>query len=281
MNFKNKTQGSALVTLLGAIVIVIAALYLLVKLAGSGFYSDVAESTPTATETRIMPSGRLVQGDGTEPGQRTGKQVFDKVCIQCHAADSSIAFAPKVTHNDQWASRISKGFETLVKHAIDGFTGPQGGVMPAKGGAVDLTDDEVARAVAYMANESGANFTEPKVGAAGDTVAASAAASAPEPASTVTADAGTQVASGRGQEVFEQSCKACHGATSPIPGAPKVTKNDEWKERIAQGENVLIKHAIEGFTGKGGMMPAKGGNASLSDEDVKAAVQYMVKQSGG
>ncbi|XXQ69408.1 c-type cytochrome [Neisseriaceae bacterium B1] len=285
MNSKNKTQGSALVTLLGAIVIVIAALFFLVKLAGSGFYSDVAESTPSATETRIMPSGRLVMGDGTEPGQRTGEQVFNKVCIQCHAADSTIAYSPKITHNDQWASRIAQGFETLVKHAVEGFNGAAGGIMPAKGGAVDLTDDEVARAVAYMANKSGANFTEPKVGAAAtaaasDTTAASGAATA-SASTPIAADAGAQVASGRGQEVFEQSCKACHGSTSPIPGAPKITKNDEWKDRIAQGEATLFKHAIEGFTGKAGMMPAKGGNATISDEDIKATVQYMVKQSGG
>lgn len=278
MNCKNKVQGSALVTLLGAIIIVIAALYLLVKLAGSGFYSDVADSSPSATETRIMPSGRLVLGDGTEPGQRTGEQVFNKVCIQCHAADSTVAYSPKITHNDQWTARIGKGFETLVKNAVEGFTGPEGGNMPAKGGALDLTDDEVARAVAYMVNQSGGNVAEPKVGDA----PAATAASEPTTAETSAAPAAnTQVASGRGQEIFEQSCKACHGATSPIPGAPKITKVDDWKDRIAQGEDVLVKRAIEGFVGKGGMMPAKGGNPSISDEDIKATVQYMVKQSGG
>lgn len=284
MNFKNKSHGSALVTLLGAIVIVIAALYFLVRLASSGFYSDVSESTPSATETRIMPSGRLVMGDGTEPGQRTGEQVFNKICIQCHAADSNIAYAPKITHNDQWTSRIAKGFDTLVKHAVEGFNGPEGGIMPAKGGAMDLTNDEVARAVAYMVNQSGGNATEPAVGGTVPTAenADNANTAASEPVAQAETAVVDQAASGRGQEVFEQSCKACHGANSPIPGAPKITKNDEWKDRIAQGEATLFKHAIEGYTGKGGMMmPAKGGNASLSDDDVKAAVQYMVKQSGG
>lgn len=269
MNFKNKAQGSALVTLLGGIVIVIVALYCLVKLAGSGYYSDVAGSTPNAIETRIMPSGRLVLGDGTEPGQRTGEQVFNKVCIQCHAADSSIAFSPKITRNADWAPRIAQGFDLLVKHAVEGFTGAAGGVMPAKGGAMDLTNDEVARAVAFMTNQSGGNFTAPAVASGAATASDAAAAS------------GVQAAGGRGQAVFEQSCKACHGADSAIPGSPKVTKNNDWAPRIAQGEALLFKHAIEGFTGKAGMMPAKGGNASLSDEDVKAAVRYMVKQSGG
>lgn len=261
-------RGSALTTLVGGIIILVVALYLLVKLASSGYYGDVADTTSTATQTRIMPSGMLVLGDGTEPGQRTGKQVFDKVCLQCHAADSNIQFAPKITHNDQWASRIAKGFDTLVNHAIHGFTGPDGGVMPAKGGAVDFTDDEIARAVAYMINQSGGHVEEPS------------------PQSNNTQDetelaAIEQTVPDRGQEVFEQSCKACHGVDSPIPGSPKLTNVEDWAPRIKQGEATLMKHAIEGFTGDKGFMPAKGGNANLSDDDVKAAVHYMIKHSGG
>lgn len=168
---KQKTQGSALTTLLGAIVVVAAFLFFLVKLATSGYYSDVAESTPEATQTRIMATGNITMGDGTPVGMRTGKQVFDKVCAQCHGADANVAFAPKVTHNDQWAPRIAKGFNALVHSAVNGFVGA--GNMPARGGKADLTDDEVARAVAYMANESGANFKAPEVA---DTAAASEAA---------------------------------------------------------------------------------------------------------
>lgn len=274
--FRTKAQGSALVTMLGGIAIAVASLYLLVKLATSGYWGDVADTTPTATETRIMPSGRLVVGDGTEPGQRTGKQVFDKICLQCHAADSNIAYSPKITHNDQWAPRIAQGFDVLVRHAIDGFTGPQGGQMPAKGGAMDLTDEEIARAVAYMANQSGANFTEPPVGGA---AAASGAAATDNAAAS---GAAPVAAAGKGKEVFDASCFACHGATSAIPFAPKVTKNDEWAPRIKQGKETLYKHAIEGYTNpQGGFMPAKGGFTNLSDDDIKAAVDYMVSQSGG
>lgn len=276
--FRNKAQGSAMFTLLAGIAITVAALYLLVKLASSGYWSDVADTTDSATQTRIMPSGRLVMGDGTEPGQRTGEQVFNKICLQCHAADSSIAYAPKITHNDQWAPRIAKGFETLVKNAINGYTGPEGGNMPAKGGAMDLTDEEVARAVAYMANQSGGQFTEPAVGGS----APAAASEASAPAASGAAPADTAAAGGKGKEVFDGSCFACHGATSAIPFAPKITKNDEWAPRIKQGKETLYKHAIEGYTNpKGGFMPAKGGFANLSDDDVKAAVDYMISQSGG
>ena len=268
---RNKTQGSALFTLISGVVIAVATLALLVKLATSGYYSDVAQTTESATETRIMPSGRLVLGDGVEAGQRTGQQVFDKICSQCHAADSTVAFSPKVTHNDQWTARIAQGFETLVQHAVQGFKGPAGGEMPAKGRATDLTDEEVARAVAYMANQSGANFPE----SIGSNSVASAASGTETPSvgSVPVADN-----SAKGKEVFEKTCFACHGANSPVPAVPHVANKEEWAPRIKQGEAVLFKHAIDGYAGKG-MMPAKGGNTALSDDDVKAAVRYMVKES--
>ncbi len=281
---KNKAKNYPLTVLVGGAVIAVSSIYFLIKLATSSYYADVSDTSTTATETRIMPSGRLVLGDGTEPGQRTGQQVFDKVCIQCHGADKTIAFSPKITHNDQWSPRISKGLDTLVKHAIEGFQGE--GMMPAKGGAADLTDDEVKRAVIYMANQSGANFSEnataaPTVATASVASDAQAASATPSPASTPAATTTEQAVNGNGQSTFEQSCKACHGATSPIPGAPKITHNDDWAPRIAKGEETLYQHAIGGFTGDKGMMPAKGGNATLSDDDVKAAVHYMIKQSGG
>lgn len=276
---KNKQQGSALFNLLGGVIILISVLVLLVKLAGSGYTSTVAETTESATETRIMPTGKLKMGDGTEPGQRTGKQVFDKICLQCHAADSNIAYAPKVTKNDEWAPRIAKGFDTLVKNAINGFQGQ--GNMPAKGGAVDLTDDEVARAVAYMANQSGANFTEPAVGgakAAASDVAAPAGDAAPA-AEAPKADAAANTASA-GKAHFEQACAVCHAANSAIPFSPKLGNKEEWAARIAQGKETLFKHAIEGYTNpKGGVMPAKGGS-SLTDDEVKAVVTYMANEAG-
>ena len=66
----------------------------------------------------------------------------------------------------------------------------------------------------------------------------------------------------------------CHAAG--VAGAPKPGDKAEWDPRIAQGKDTLYKHAIEGYTGAKGAMPARGGNAKMSDEDVKAAVDYMV-----
>ncbi|HHM04445.1 MAG TPA: cytochrome c5 family protein [Gammaproteobacteria bacterium] len=77
-----------------------------------------------------------------------------------------------------------------------------------------------------------------------------------------------------GEAVFQSTCKNCHA--TGVMGAPKFGSQADWGSRIAQGMAVLYQHALNGFTGKKGMMPARGGRGSLSDEEVKAAVDYMV-----
>ncbi len=80
-----------------------------------------------------------------------------------------------------------------------------------------------------------------------------------------------------GKSTYDSACGACHNAG--LAGAPKTGDKAAWKARIAQGNEVLYGHAIKGYTGKKGFMPPKGGNTSLSDGVVKAAVDYMVKNS--
>ncbi len=82
-----------------------------------------------------------------------------------------------------------------------------------------------------------------------------------------------------GDQVFAATCKTCHEAG--LAGAPKVGDKAAWAPRIAQGESTLFTHAIAGFTGKTGTMPAKGGNADLEDVEVDRAVVYMANASGG
>ena len=276
----SKAQGSALFTLVSGIIIAIAVIYFLIKLAGSGSFADVNQSSEAATQTRIQPAGQLALGDGIPVGERKGDQIFNKICIQCHAADSSVPNAPKIENNGDWAPRIGQGFDTLFQHALNGFN-----AMPAKGGAADLTDQELKRAITYMANKSGGNFPDPDAAAPADQAASGdAAASTPVAAGSAPAadapkaedkGAAAPAAGGAdGQKVYEANCKMCHGGT--IPGAPGVGKNDEWAPRIKQGKETLYKHALEGFNA----MPAKGGNAGLSDDEVKAAVNYIANQSG-
>ena len=80
-----------------------------------------------------------------------------------------------------------------------------------------------------------------------------------------------------GDVVFNQVCAACHGAG--IAGAPKVGDKAAWAPRIAQGMDTLYKHAIQGFQGKAGYMPPKGGRTDLSDQSVINAVDHMVAAS--
>lgn len=82
--------------------------------------------------------------------------------------------------------------------------------------------------------------------------------------------------SANAQKDYQAACFACHGTGAA--GAPKVGDKAAWKARIAAGNATLYTHAIKGYKGKKGFMPAKGGS-SLSDSAVKAVVDHMVKKS--
>jgi len=238
---------------------------------GRSLEGDPAMSE-AAVAKRLKPVGDLVIVDANAPKVvRTGEQVYAAVCAGCHAA--GIANAPKFGDKASWSKQIASGFDSLVKNAINGVR-----AMPARGGNPDLSDVEVARAVAHMANSAGANFKAPEP--------AAVVAKPAQPAASVqttaqpTASAPTQVAKAdpnKGKSVYDANCAACHG--TGVAGAPKFGDKAVWAPRIAQGGDMLKTHAVKGFQGKAGVMPAKGGNASLADADVIAAVDYMVSQA--
>jgi len=97
--------------------------------------------------------------------------------------------------------------------------------------------------------------------------APSAAAAAPPVAVTSTLS---------GAELYDQLCALCHAAG--IGGAPMLTDLAGWRPRIEQGPEVLRDHVISGYQGSAGVMPAKGGRTDLSDDEVLAAMQYMLDQ---
>lgn len=80
-----------------------------------------------------------------------------------------------------------------------------------------------------------------------------------------------------GKKVYGAVCSMCHAAN--VAGAPKPGDKADWGPRIATGNDALYKHALEGFTGAKGMMPPRGANAALTDDEVKAGVDYMVSLS--
>ena len=104
-------------------------------------------------------------------------------------------------------------------------------------------------------------------------VMAGAAKVTAEPAQ---ASAVVQVKDRDGQQVYQASCVACHGAG--IAGAPKVGDKGQWAARVSAGTESLYQGALIGKQSPAGVMPAKGGNPSLSDKEVKAAVDFMLAQ---
>lgn len=99
---------------------------------------------------------------------------------------------------------------------------------------------------------------------------------APAPAAAESAPVASAASAGdlvKGEQVYTSTCLACHGAG--VLGAPKFGDKAVWGPRIAQGIDTLHTNALNGIR----MMPPKGGNATLKDEDVKAAVDYMVSKA--
>ena len=252
---------------------------------GSGSTAQTTEAIAARLQP-IADLGFTLKDANAQRVFQAGEVVYKAVCVSCHAA--GVAGAPKVGDVASWSARIAQGYDTLVSHAINGIRG-----MPAKGGNPDLDDVEVARAVVFMANQAGGKFKEPEVkaalagaaGAAGAASAASAAATmepvAPAaamaapvaaPAAPAAPAAAPKLAADAGKNLYNSVCMACHAAG--IAGAPKFGDKTAWAERIKQGPATLYQHAINGYQGKNGMMPAKGGSAA-SDDDVKAAVDYM------
>jgi cytochrome c5 len=117
--------------------------------------------TPEAVAERLRPVGSVVlaAGGGAAGVLQGGEAVYKLACSACHTA--GLAGAPKTGDAAAWKPRLAQGYDTLVKHAVEGFK-----TMPAKGGNASLDPIEVARAVAYMGNQAGAKFTEPEAPAA-------------------------------------------------------------------------------------------------------------------
>ncbi|HEY7904820.1 MAG TPA: c-type cytochrome [Casimicrobiaceae bacterium] len=273
-----KTPKQLVIVVVLAFMVPIVVIGLLSQLVTSGMTG--ARDDDAARRLRIAPVGTVEVADPNAPHVAlSGEQVFGQVCKTCHEA--GLAGAPKMGDNAAWAPRIAQGAATLFKHAIEGFTG-KNGMMPAKGGNTDLADDDVERAVVYMANRSGGKLAEPKPAAnavaaaptaapvaAAAPVAVAAAAATPVAATAPAASAGPA----DGKATYESTCHVCHG--TGLAGAPKFGDKAAWAPRIAEGLPTLHQHALQGYQGKTGVMPAKGGNTALSDAAVQAAVDYM------
>jgi cytochrome c5 len=233
---------------------------------------------------RLQKVGAVEIRDANRPLQ-TGEAVYQAQCTACHA--TGVSGAPKSGDHAAWAPRIALGYDALLKSALEG----KGAMAPQGGG--NFSDLEIGRAVVYMANAAGGNLAEPAAPAdaaseapaaeaepaapapavapapAAEPAPAATAESAPaEPAVTAAAPAATSDPA-VGKALYEKSCTVCHAAG--VAGAPKSGSKEDWAPRIAKGMDALYKSSIEGL----GAMPPRGASTA-SDDEIKAAVDYMV-----
>lgn len=114
--------------------------------------ADYAGSTGRAAmQAQAAEAAKAAASQVAYGGTTDGKTIFDHLCTTCHSTGA--AGAPKITDKAAWAPRIAEGIDTLVKHAIDGYTGPDGNHMPAKGGNPALTDKQVEATVKWMVSQ--------------------------------------------------------------------------------------------------------------------------------
>ena len=280
-----KTPQQLIVIVVLSFVVFVGVAVLVAQFVQSG-YKGLDTANPEIIAKAIQPVARVELGEAesASAGPKTGSQIYKAACAACH--DAGAAGAPKLGDNAAWGSRIATGLEALVSSAVNGK-----GAMPAKGGNSALTEAEITRAVAYMANESGANFAEPKAEAPAPAAAAAPVAAEPAPAAApapievpaiaaaayddapvaaAPAAAPAAVAGIDGKAVYNKACAACHAMG--VAGAPKFGDKAQWSARIATGLDSMVNSVIKGK----GVMPAKGGNPSLNDAEIKAAVEMMV-----
>ncbi|WP_186027736.1 c-type cytochrome [Burkholderia gladioli] len=297
-----KTPGQLIAVIVASFAIPIVIIILFATYANHVFRTGAGTDSlsDAAVAARIAPLAQVDVKDANAPrSYKSGEEIYKAVCVTCHA--SGAAGAPKFGNAGDWAPRIAQGYDTLLHVALTGK-----GAMPARGGTSpdDVSDFEIARAVVYMANNSGAKFADPVQPAAGAAAGASGAATAggasdananaasgalavPDAAAAANAQAAAAMAAiaalpkagaapavapggaGAGKALYDSVCVACHAAG--VLGAPKFGNKADWAPRLKDSMDTVYNYALHG---KGAMPPKGGSNAP--DDQVKAAVDYMV-----
>jgi len=259
---------------------------------GAGIAMAQDDAERQAIAERLAPVGELcVQGEdcGTMAaasgggssassgggGDIDGASIYNSVCMACH--ETGAAGAPVRGDEAAWSDRVEKGFATLLDHSINGFN-----AMPARGGNPNLSDAEMEAATAYLVEpvmevpELGGGDAAAAEDASSAETAASEQASAAEDTAADSANASQAAAEPAhagidGAAIYNQICMACH--ETGAAGAPVRGNAEQWSARLEQGVETLYDHSINGFNA----MPAKGGNPNLSDDEVKAATDYLIE----
>ena len=261
-------------------------------------------------QANLAPVGSVTTVDKSiVKAARSGEAVFTAVCTSCHTA--GVLGAPKIDDKAAWQPRVAQGLDGLLKNAVNGKNS-----MPARGGDPTITDEELTNAIVYMTGKAGFDLKAGDKGAAAPAAAAPAAAAAAPAAAAPAAAAPAAAAPAAaapaaaapvaqaapaaaapvaqaapaaaapvaqaapaaaapaatidGEKIYKGTCFACHDVG--VANAPKLGDKAAWSARVATGKDALYHSALNGKN----VMPAKGGNASLSEAEIKAAVDFMV-----
>jgi cytochrome c5 len=154
-----KTPQQLVVVVLLAFVVPVFGIVMLVKLVVDRPHADPGAMKPEAVAARIQPVGRVEFGAAPATGgaARSGEEIVKSSCAACH--QTGAAGAHKIGDAAAWSKLVGQPLEALVQSAAKGK-----GAMPPRGGLPDLTDLELARAIVYMANQSGGKYKEPAEG---------------------------------------------------------------------------------------------------------------------
>ncbi|HXC39674.1 MAG TPA: c-type cytochrome [Burkholderiales bacterium] len=152
-----KTPQQLLTVTVLAFVVPVVFLILMAQFVINSYKSESgAQVSAETVAARIKPVAEVnvASGDAGAGGARSGEDIVKNVCSACHGTGA--AGAPKIGDKSAWGPRIAHGLKELVATATKGK-----GAMPPKGGASDLSDFELTRAIIFMANQSGGSFKEP------------------------------------------------------------------------------------------------------------------------
>ena len=196
-----------------------------------------------AAGVAFLGAGALTAAATADAAERSGKEVVQAVCGTCHATGKD--GAPKIGDKQAWGKLSARGLTSLTQTALAGFR-----KMPAHGGSADASDLDISRAITYMVNQSGGNWVEP-IGK-----------SAPPVKVAVPAERS-------GRQIVQTQCGKCH--TTGENGAPKIGDRDVWVQRLKRGMDEVVR---SGFNGHG-PMPARGGLADITFNEMRNAVIYM------
>lgn len=263
----------------------------------------MAGSAEAMAEAEAQQQVALASGTPAGAGvDMSAEEIYNASCNICHG--NKVPNAPQLGDTEQWQPRFDKGLDQMVHNALNGIN-----TMPAKGGNADLSEQNIKDTVIYMLQQSGfdvpADTAEAPASSAPQTEektteAAPAATEAAAPATTEAAPAATEAAApatteaaaaaseaapaasgggaipqgldlAQGETVYKQACSLCHDTGAA--NAPKLGDKNAWGTRLGQDFDTLAGHAIKGLNA----MPAKGGRADLSDDEVTNAVAYMLE----